>query len=280
MNTDMKSVPKKARAYTPSTVKKLHTLSGNECAAPDCTRKLIARDGETVISKICHIEAASEDGPRWNPAMTDMERRHFDNLILLCDECHSIIDNKSNEDHYPVALLKQWKVGHESKATYSLLKRNPSMLNSVISAIASIEFSDEDDASSRTMSAYDIDAKIRHNDIKRNKSLIAEQCVFYKQVNSLYQTLEKEGSFKKENLLRNIRRIYVQIKGKYVGDSPEPMKIIRENADSIIEDVNDELLRQAEKNTTHCSEDIAFGVSLIMIDAFMRCKILEEPTSA
>jgi len=48
-----------AREYKRSTVKRLHALSGNQCAAPDCVRKLIAREGETIISKICHIEAAS-----------------------------------------------------------------------------------------------------------------------------------------------------------------------------------------------------------------------------
>src|SRR5690606_4189692 len=82
-----------ARNYRPSHVKKLFALSGNECAAPDCTRRLIAKDGISIIAKICHIEAASDDGPRWNPSMNDDERRDFYNLILLCDEDHTIIDN-------------------------------------------------------------------------------------------------------------------------------------------------------------------------------------------
>ena len=55
------------------------------------------------------------------------------------------------------------------------------------------------------------------------------------------------------------------------------MRIIRDNADNIIEDVQDKLLIMAEKKTNNCSEDISFGVSIIMVDAFMRCKILEEP---
>ena len=92
-----------------STVKRLCTLSGNQCAAPGCTKSLIARDGKTIVSKICHIEAANENGPRFNPGMEDDERRHFDNLILLCDECHRMIDNQENEKKYPVVLLKEWK---------------------------------------------------------------------------------------------------------------------------------------------------------------------------
>lgn len=269
----------KARDYKDATVKRLHTLSGNQCAAPDCTRKLIAKDDETVISKICHIEAASEDGARCNPDMTDEERRHFDNLILLCDECHSIIDNKENEAKYPVSLLKEWKKRHESTMTYSYLSEHPSLLNMVITAISEIELDAEEGETSADMEAFEIEAKIAHNDIKRNKALIDEYKVFYTKVNSLYQAIEEQGSFKKESLLRNIRTIYLQIKGKYVGNDANPMRIVRENADNIIEDVQDKLLLLAERQTGNCSEDISFGVSLIMVDAFMRCKILEEPSA-
>ena len=92
-----KKEPKdKARQYKPSTVRRLDTLSGNECAHPNCTKKLIAEDGISIISKICHIAAASKEGPRFDENMTDDERRGFDNLILLCDEHHVIIDNKEN----------------------------------------------------------------------------------------------------------------------------------------------------------------------------------------
>lgn len=267
----------KARAYKKPTIKRLHTLSGNQCAAPDCTHVLIARDEETIISKICHIEAASANGARWNPDMDDDQRRHFDNLILLCDECHCIIDNKENEAKYPVTLLKQWKKQHESTRTYSFLNEHPSLLNMIINAISEIDIDAEEKAASPNMEAFEIEAKINHNDIKRNKALIDEYKVFYTKVNSLYQILEEQGSFKKENLLRNIRSIYVQIKGKYIGNDANPMPIIRDNADNIIEDVQDKLLIMAEKKTNNYSEDISFGVSLIMVDAFMRCKILEEP---
>ena len=100
---------KKARQYKPSTIRRLDTLSGNRCYATNCNKKLIAEDGKTIVSKICHIQAASKNGPRYNPNMTDDERRAFENLILLCDEHHSIIDNPENEKNYPVSLLQEWK---------------------------------------------------------------------------------------------------------------------------------------------------------------------------
>ncbi|MDD3926728.1 MAG: hypothetical protein PHT33_08740 [bacterium] len=267
-----------ARQYKPTTIKRLHALSGNQCAAPHCTKPLIARDEITIVSKICHIEAASPEGLRWNPDMDDEQRRHFDNLILLCDECHSMVDNKENEAIYTVSLLKQWKRDHEATRTYTYLNERPSLLGTVINAISEIELDAELLSLVAHKVAFDIDDKIKYNDVRRNLPLIEEYKVFYTKINSLYQTLEEQGSFKKENLLRNIRMIYLKIKGHYIKDGYEPMQAIRANADNIIEDVQEELLDIAYKKSTHCAEeDIAFGISVVMVDAFMRCKILEEP---
>jgi len=266
-----------ARDYKPSTLKRLHLLSGNQCAAPDCNHPLLARDGETIVSKICHIQAASALGSRWNPNMTDDQRRHFDNLILLCDECHSMIDNPENESKYPVALLHKWKRDHESTMTYSVLVRRPGLLSQVISAIADAEFDAELEAPPQGMDSFAIQEKIEHNDIQRNRMLIDEYKVFYQKLNSLYQTLEEQGSFKKERLLRHIRKLYLQAAGRYVGNAADRMPIIRKNADSIIEEIMDELQTIVENQTGSTVEDVAFAVPIVMVDAFMRCKILEAP---
>ncbi|WP_053002191.1 ABC-three component system protein [Kordia jejudonensis] len=102
----------KARDYLPSDIKRLFAFSGNQCSNPDCARPVIAEDGITVVGKICHIEAASSKGPRYRKEMTDEERRGYNNLILLCDEHHSIIDNKKNEGKFTKELLLEWKENH------------------------------------------------------------------------------------------------------------------------------------------------------------------------
>ncbi|MBD9093084.1 MAG: hypothetical protein EGQ20_11220 [Bacteroides oleiciplenus] len=264
----------KARNYTLSTLKKLYALSGNQCAAPDCKRVLIARDGISITSKICHIEAASEDGPRYNSLMTDKERAHFDNLILLCDECHTIIDNKENEGKYPVTLLREWKRNHESKFLHEQL-RNPTLLTQAINAIADANF-ENDTVNEESLQIFGISDKISYNNIKRNKCLIEEYGGYYGKINSLYGELESQGSFKKEKLLRNIRIVYLKTKGKYTQGVSDPMPIIKEKADDIIEDIENEFISLAT-DTNKYQEDISFGISVVLVDAFMRCKILEEP---
>ncbi len=266
----------KSRQYKPSTVRRLDTLSGNQCAAPDCYRPLIARDGETIISKICHIEAANKNGPRFNPDMEDDERRHFDNLILLCDECHGIIDNKENENKFPVNLLKEWKKHHESEQLYRLNSK-PSLLKLAINAIAHSDFDEDFYKNDEIPEPFTIEDKLSHNAIKRNKSLIDDYKIFYTKLNALYNELEEQGSFKKEKLLRTIKMLYIKSKGTYVENHDNPMEVIRANADNIIEDIENALFTMVEKDEKLYEEDIFFGIPIIMVDAFMRCKILEEP---
>lgn len=266
-----------ARKYKPSTIKRLHTLSGNQCAAPDCIKALVARDGETVVSKICHIEAASENGPRFNPEMTDEERRHYNNLILLCDECHGMIDNIENEALYPVELLKQWKKDHESRELYSHLNDKPTLLSLLIDKIASVDFPEDLASKEGSLAAFDIEEKMGYNAVQRNRELIDEYKVFYTRLNALYSELEQQGSFKKERLLRNIKTLYLKILGNYAVNGISRQDIVKTHADDIIEDIQDALLDMLSDGGSDYQEDISFGISIVMVDAFMRCKILEEP---
>jgi len=264
----------KARQYKPSTVRRLDTLSCNQCANPECNRKLIAKDGETIVSKICHIEAASQNGPRYNPDMTDDDRRDFDNLILLCDECHSIIDNKYNETKYTVSLLKEWKRNHEDKCRQGKLIKNPKLINQAINAIASIEFEEESDDSS--LNIFDINKKIEYNSVKEYKYIIEEYSKYYGKLNSLYSELEKQGSFKKEKLLKIIRNLYLKIKGEIVDGQDNEFEIIQKNADKILKTVEESLWTIINKKQSS-EDDVYIAIPIIIVDAFMRCKILEEP---
>jgi len=128
----------KARDIKPSHLKRLSILSGNQCAHPECARPLIAEDGITIIGKACHIHSASKGGPRFDPLMSDDQRRHFDNLIYLCDEHHAIIDNKDNEADFPAELLKSWKASHERTQRDIKIGRSSALLIEAINALSLI----------------------------------------------------------------------------------------------------------------------------------------------
>jgi hypothetical protein len=94
---------------TPSTKYKLLALSGNRCAFPECGQKIVDDDNH-LVGQFCHIEATSEGGERYNPNQSDEERRHINNLILLCANHHIVTDDVAK---YDVAFLQQMKISHE-----------------------------------------------------------------------------------------------------------------------------------------------------------------------
>jgi len=95
---------------THKTQKKLFALSGNRCAFPGCDLKFV--NDEDLVAAVCHIEAASPGGQRFNPKQTDEQRRQLDNLILLCPNHHVFTDNV---DKYPVQTLRDMKEAHEAR---------------------------------------------------------------------------------------------------------------------------------------------------------------------
>ena len=94
-------------------VKELFVKSGNECAFPGCTHRIIDSDGD-VIAQICHIEAAEKGGPRFNKDLTNERRRLFSNLMLMCHAHHKKTDDVSK---YPVPELQTMKADHEARYT-------------------------------------------------------------------------------------------------------------------------------------------------------------------
>lgn len=102
------------RQYTSATVRALYALSGTTCYYPDCPRSVVTfiDDEPFTEVQIAHIRAASPDGPRYDPNMTDNERRAFANLILLCKPHHDLVD-KRHPDRYSVETLVEWKSERE-----------------------------------------------------------------------------------------------------------------------------------------------------------------------
>lgn len=95
-----------------STVKQLYG-SASTCAYPACDEPLLrwvdGLDTPVLNSRIAHIHAAAALGPRYDEAMTDEDRRAFDNLVLLCLPHAEEVDLKALADRYPAETLRQWK---------------------------------------------------------------------------------------------------------------------------------------------------------------------------
>jgi hypothetical protein len=103
----------------------LFAKSGNSCAFPGCTHELIT-SRNLFVGQICHIEAANVGGPRFNPNMTDEERRACGNLVLLCYKHHRETDDVT---FFDVATLIQMKQSHEANRGEKPFKVNEAFLH-------------------------------------------------------------------------------------------------------------------------------------------------------
>jgi len=254
-----------ARNIRESTIKRLYALSGNQCSFPNCTVTFMNANDDTNISAICHIEAASPEGQRYNPYSNDDERRSFGNLILLCPNHHKETDNV---EKYTVEVLRKMKQEHEAKMLNpDLIQKNPTVLNAVIKLVGKKLFDEQESESENVPSSQE---KISYNNVIRYKPIIEEYSAFQGKLNKIYEEIENQGSNQKNFLLQNIRITYLEERNNY----PD-LESIKVNADNIIDNIKNKLWNLVDKDLDY--EIVEISLLVIIVDAFMRCNILEDP---
>lgn len=117
-----------SRNYSDRTLKLLWGRAAGHCAMPDCRVELFAEatdyDPVVVIGDMAHLAGASDDGPRPVPELSPKERNDYENLILLCRNCHGRIDKQARSN--PEDRLKEIKQAHEAWVRASLPERGRS----------------------------------------------------------------------------------------------------------------------------------------------------------
>jgi hypothetical protein len=256
------------RKYTAITLRRLHSKAGNRCAYPNCPERLSISEG--YLGDICHIEALNPGGTRYNsaPKITDDHRNSEPNLILLCKNHHYIIDrkNENGDPYYGTEQLKAMKREHEELIELALSKitesKQPSILGRIVRELSSTKLGAKP---GKVTLPFTIDEKINFNDIERYRGII-EKYAPYAQLylDKLYNELEANQL---EIILSVLNDLYLM--SKKSGQS----------ADDTLDLVQDRLItRLSSEGALEYSEDLEICSRIVMVDGFMRCKILEEPT--
>lgn len=128
-------------SFTSGTQKALFRLARGTCYFPGCAREILRfESGEHLVDvQIAHIAAAEPSGPRFDASMSDHARRSIDNLILLCQAHHNLVD-KVRPGDFPADELRRWKSENEDPALRSALldaSVNDANLEQILMAIAS-----------------------------------------------------------------------------------------------------------------------------------------------
>lgn len=96
---------------TPAIKDQLTYLAAWRCQFSGCGRDLKrhgATGGAGRFSYFAHIVAASPSGPRGDPTLSKLLSSELSNFMLLCDECHRLID-KVNPAKYTVEVLTKMR---------------------------------------------------------------------------------------------------------------------------------------------------------------------------
>ena len=101
-------------AISDKTKRLLWSRSGGYCQNPACNHDFFVffQNGEvTSLNELAHVIGQSEQGPRGRSNLGARERDEYENIILLCPTCHTLIDK--SPDQFSVKTLREWKRRHE-----------------------------------------------------------------------------------------------------------------------------------------------------------------------
>lgn len=107
-----------SRRVTPKPDTKLRLFSdaAGFCQNPSCLQPLFPdQRTHSHIAEMAHVIANSDYGSRANSNMDPEYRKSYDNLLLLCPTCHTMVDKEP--ETYPSHQLIQWKHNHIAKIT-------------------------------------------------------------------------------------------------------------------------------------------------------------------
>ncbi|HUB91922.1 MAG TPA: ABC-three component system protein [Dyella sp.] len=120
------------------------------------------------------------------------------------------------------------------------------------------------------VTAFNVDEKIEFNNLTAAAEVIEDYKLHHARVDKIYAEFDSLGANKSKSVLDAFRMTYLKLRLQYSGD--ELYFQVVENVTSII-----------EKSTNYQpipDEELQLCVNVLAVDAFIRCKIFENPVEA
>jgi len=173
-----------------------------------------------------------------------------------------------------LAFIKNMDID-KMKEVYEFLKKelksepDPEKVESNLTTIIKV-LSKEDwshGASSFETVPYDIQEKISYNQLDKARDLIDEYKIHYFRIDRIYSDFDRQGANKSLSILNGIRMEYLAL-----GTIGTPDQYFSK----VIEKVT-EKIRASANYTPISDEELSLCVQILVVDAFIRCKIFKNP---
>ena len=116
---------------------------------------------------------------------------------------------------------------------------------------------------------FDVDRKIDFNKLESYKDFFHEYVVYYSKLNEIYKSYSESDEDAEEHILSSIRSIYLKNKNIFEGVGL---------LETIISTLQKDVVDSRNFNPELISkENLEFCIQIIVTDAFIKCKIFENP---
>lgn len=125
-----------------------------------------------------------------------------------------------------------------------------------------------DVVNSPEINSFEILRKIEFNDLLIVQSTIDDYKIYYSRLDEKYREFDKQGANKSYSVLLAIKKQYI----KLLGGNLEPYEMFFSIIDNLIE-----LIMKSKNYVEIPYEELEMCVSILVVDAFIRCKIFKNP---
>lgn len=195
----------------------------------------------------------------------------FNPHAALFEPKNDIMDNKSIMDSVLSSNIDK------QKAVYELIQKElgnevdivklDSNLALIINILAQENLSSGD---TMTINPFEIDRKITYNKIIITKSIIGQYVIYHTRLDKKYTEFDSFGSNKSISVLQKVHSCYIE----------SCVKFKEKDADSILLEVIEEIKNKVLESANFVEipiDELELCVKIIVVDAFIRCKIFENP---
>ena len=157
-----------------------------------------------------------------------------------------------------IAMYVRNNIRHDTPSSVQLT----SGLNDIICLLAkdSLNESDFDTAD------FEIEAKISFNNLSiYAKDIIEQYKIYYVNVQDIYKEYARQGNTKSMAVLQKLHKIYISLKTQASGDA-------------LFMAIEKEIIKQIDHSNNKLTEEqLEMCVDILMVHAFIECKIFEKP---
>lgn len=137
-------------------------------------------------------------------------------------------------------------------------------LTTIIKILTQEDLTQEPSASEIT--PFEIDDKISYNRLEKAKPIIEDYKIHYPRVEKIYAEFDRNGVNKSYSILQSVRLIYTRQNTA--------------NSDDRFLSIIETLIKRVQASANHTPmslENLELCVSILVVDAFIRCKIFDNP---